>query len=774
MSSSAPDTVTADHPLVESYSTPTPAATVSLPPKHPGVVCPVLPGHEQDDSAGSTLRLAEIGPWQRLTLNWWFPPVAMLVIAALLGWTHLEVLASLKDKLRSEFTTIVDADVTALETWLQSRQQTVKSIADSHQLRSLVTAIYAANHNGHPGAVALRGMPEQQRLREFLEPIIRSHNFRGFTVVDVHHEIIASEIDDPIGTSLKDTLAGVVKAFSAGRTLVTPPFESTFDYKDEQRAGDAVMFAVTPIRDVETNKVIAGFALRMQPNEDLARILSVARPGETGDVYLFAQAGVMLTRSRHEEQLRTIGLLQPAQSSTLNIPLRDPEVDMTNGRTPDTPVAGQRLIRSVAHAISGEDGVDVDGYRDYRGVHVVGAWRWLPEHGMGVVLEQGVDEAWKKMLFPMKALWIVFGLVMLFVMASLFGQKMNCKLRNKIGEVKAEVEQLGQYRLERLLGEGGMGAVYRASHALLRRPTAIKLIRADRTSREGLARFEREVQMTARLTHPNTIAVYDYGRTPDGVFYYAMELLPGLSLQQLVQRYGPQPASRVIHIMLQICGSLAEAHSVGLIHRDVKPANVMLCNRGGVRDLIKVLDFGLVKSISGEPAADGDTDLTRHDRLIGTPLYMSPQQLLQPDNVDERADVWSVGAVGYFLLAGQPVMEGHGVMDIISWHMQRKTAMPPSRRAEAPHAAAVPADLEALILGCLEHEPGSRPSGMEELIEKLEKCANAGEWSRTDAIGWWQHHRPDQAGPHEEYSQRRTPPIQSSHATTTEGDKPTT
>ena len=206
-------------------------------------------------------------------------------------------------------------------------------------------------------------------------------------------------------------------------------------------------------------------------------------------------------------------------------------------------------------------------------------------------------------------------------------------------ETVREARRLGPYTLVEKIGEGGMGTVYRASHALLRRPTAIKILPPQRAGEMDLARFEREVQMTSQLTSPHTVSVYDYGRTPDGLFYYAMEYLDGIDLDELVRRDGPMPPARVVHVLRQVCEALGEAHRVGLIHRDVKPANILLCVRGGRPDVAKVVDFGLVKSVS---AADG---VTRDDLAPGTPHYMSPESLSRPDRVDARSDVYAPSCI---------------------------------------------------------------------------------------------------------------------------------
>jgi serine/threonine-protein kinase len=290
-----------------------------------------------------------------------------------------------------------------------------------------------------------------------------------------------------------------------------------------------------------------------------------------------------------------------------------------------------------------------------------------------------------------------------------------------------EARQLGQYTLEEKIGEGGMGEVYRARHAMLRRSTAVKLLAGDVSERD-LYRFEKEVQLTAELTHPNTISIYDYGRTADGTFYYAMELLDGLSLQQLVDEHGAQPAARVIHVLLQACAALREAHEAGLIHRDIKPENIFLCRRGGLPDVVKVLDFGLVKQV----ATDVSSSLSTVNTIVGTPLYMSPEGIATPDKVNAQSDLYALGAVAYFLLTGAPVFSGQSIVEICSHHLHSAPA-PPSQRIKT----LVPVDLERIVMDCLAKDPRQRPESAESLAARLRACADAGAWGEADAKRWW-------------------------------------
>jgi serine/threonine-protein kinase len=277
-----------------------------------------------------------------------------------------------------------------------------------------------------------------------------------------------------------------------------------------------------------------------------------------------------------------------------------------------------------------------------------------------------------------------------------------------------EARKLGQYVLKEKLGEGGMGEVYLAQHLLLRRPCALKLIRPARAGDpKNLRRFEREVQAIATLTHPNTVQVYDYGHTEDGTFYYVMEYLPGLTLEALVAKSGPLPPARAIHFLRQVCGALTEAHSHGLTHRDVKPGNVMICERGGIHDVAKLLDFGLVLPPAGD--ADGEK-LTQDGTVTGTPDYLSPEQAGGQEAVDARSDIYSVGALAYYLLTGLPPFAGRTGMKVIAAHLY-EVPEPLSR-----HRPDVPADLEAVILRCLAKVPEKRFHDVESLDRALGAC----------------------------------------------------
>lgn len=312
----------------------------------------------------------------------------------------------------------------------------------------------------------------------------------------------------------------------------------------------------------------------------------------------------------------------------------------------------------------------------------------------------------------------------------------------RLGHKVSQAREMGSYRLVTLLGKGGMGEVWRARHHMLARDAAIKLIHPDmlsRASENGVLlrrRFEQEAKTTASLRSPHTVELYDFGVTQDGTFYYVMELLDGIDLETLVQKFGPQPPARVVSILRQVCRSLADAHRHGLIHRDIKPTNIFLCRMGTEYDFAKVLDFGLVKVLD-----DTNTQITLEGTTTGTPAYMAPEIALQNAPVDGRADLYSLGCVAYWLLTGNLVFEENGATAMILAHVQ-KTPVPPSAKSELK----VPASLDRAVMMCLAKERAQRPADAEELMRMLEDSNETGSWAREDARAWWRTNVPEGAG----------------------------
>jgi serine/threonine-protein kinase len=321
-------------------------------------------------------------------------------------------------------------------------------------------------------------------------------------------------------------------------------------------------------------------------------------------------------------------------------------------------------------------------------------------------------------------------LILMFPAAiAVFAAARASALQRRAFEAERRAEQIGQYALKRKLGEGGMGEVWLAEHALLKRPCAVKFIRADLAAHPATAaRFAREVHAVTGLTHVNTVRVYDYGRADDGSFYYVMEYLEGPTLEELVQETGPLPSGRVVYLLRQVCGALAEAHAAGLVHRDLKPSNVIVTALGGQRDVAKLLDFGLVEDLS----ADAADRLTRTGTVLGTPAYMSPEQAAGESAVDARGDVYGLGAVAFFALTGRPPFRGKTLGQLLAAH--RAEPAPPLTDFRPD----VPADLAAVVARCLAKDPNDRSPSAADLDRALAQCGCAADWSAERAAEWWQ------------------------------------
>jgi hypothetical protein len=677
---------------------------------------------------------------------WVWPIIAVVVLAAL-GWgVHRSIEATMKEELESELQTLLSVESAMLERWMATQEHNVEAMANNGATRSLVEQL-VADADDSPTAIAsddptaaLTPAKLNKALAVALSPAMTSHGYIGFTVVDRNKIVIAASETETIGMPIPAAhVAEITKALD-GETNILAPSPSVAAIKvgeGVERTGVPTMFAMAPVRD-QNLQVVAVLGLRIDPRRDFTRILQMGRTGKSGETYAFDRQGQMLSDSRFDDDLIRLGVLpdQEGAQSMLNVLVRDPGGNLDEGYRPSTRRSAMPLTRMAQAATTTGGGVDVEGYNDYRGVPVVGAWTWLDKYDFGLATEVDRAEAFRPLAILQNTFLLLLGLLILSSIAIFVFTIMVARLQRQARAAAIEAKQLGQYKLDEKLGAGAMGVVYKGHHAMLRRPTAIKLLDADAVTEQSVARFEREVQITSQLNNPNTVAIYDFGRTPEGVFYYAMEYLEGIDLQTLVDQYGPQPPSRVIHLLRQVCGSLYEAHSMGLVHRDVKPANLMLTRRGGEADVVKVLDFGLVKARDDERQANEDRS------LAGTPLYMSPEAIQLPSSVDACSDLYAVGAVGYFLLTGRPVFEASSIIELCNKHVA-ETPPPPSTRLGKP----LPEDLENAILACLEKSRAKRPQTARDLAQRLARCSDALAWTLDDAEAWWARHERGQGQP---------------------------
>ena len=668
---------------------------------------------------------------------WIWPLIAAVILSGVAYWVRHRVEKTIKDNMAGDLQAVLTANETALDLWIEMQQSIIRMITQDAELEDYVRKLEEIANSNVDRVRALRDSPLQAEIREALAPALEEHRYSSFVLGDAQGRLLASDNEDLIGKDVPPSMLSTFKSVYDGQAIVSRPVESAVALDDghgHERMGVPTMFAAAPIRDPQSN-VIAVLAMRIDPEIDFTRILTTARIGETGETYAFDEKGKMLSQSRFDETLKEVGLITdlPESRSILVMELKDPGADLTTGARAKRRRADWPLTEMAQSATAGHAGVNVDGYRDYRGVPVIGAWTWLSKRNFGLATEIDVSEAFRPLYVLRVAFWGLFGLLALSALAIFIFTLIVARLQRAAQRAALDIKRLGQYSLDEKIGAGGMGVVYKGHHAMLRRPTAIKLLDVDKVTTEAVARFEREVQLTCQLTHPNTIAIYDYGRTPEGVFYYAMEYLDGISLERLVDTDGAQPEGRVIQILAQICGSLAEAHALGLVHRDIKPANILINRRGGQFDVVKVLDFGLVKSISDAKQAN----LTAADSMAGTPMYMPPEAIQSPAEVGPASDLYAVGAVGYFLLTGTPLFSGDSIIEVC-----RRQVMdppdPPSVRLGHP----VSPEFETLLLQCLAKQPADRPVGAQQLAEALLACPAAKLWTPAMAEEWWRRHGP--------------------------------
>ena len=688
--------------------------------------------------------------------------MAPLLVAVLVGvsgwWASSTVKNAMQQQLTSELQTILSADVTALEIWISTQRRTALALAGDPQIQAytldLVTRLSAEP------AVASSSLEEMNRLRDYLNERLVPLGY-SFVVVNDQGVVICGPSDDLIGVHLHpEERASIERLFSSAQPVLITPFTrpvsggrtpldrvfgrfrtsgpgsmnpSDAPTENQDGAEESFMQISAPVLR-QDGQVVAGLGLIIRPESEFTRILSVARSGQTGETYAFDRTGLMISQSRFEDQLRRLGLLgkKAGQSSALNLELRDPGENLLASFKVDTPPSTWPLTRMVTEAIRGGVGVDVDGFRDYRGVEVVGAWQWLPRYGFGVATKVDAAEAYQPLALLQWTFTTLFLMLLLCGVAMSLFSYLNLTLRQRVEEVTLEAKELGQYTLEKRIGQGGMGTVFKARHALMRRATAVKLLLPEKADQIAVRRFEREVQMTSRLSHPNTIQIYDYGHTPEGIFYYAMEYLEGISLKDLVLEYGALPENRIIHVLRQICASLKEAHEAHLVHRDIKPANVFLCDRGGILDTVKVLDFGLVMNIREA----GKRNSTKKPLSVtGTPQFFSPEAIESPHTVDHRSDVYSLGALSYYLLTGEHVFAGQTAKEICEKQVSATPELPGEKTGRRYCNV-----LEASIMMCLEKTPANRPQSVEAFMRAIESSPHALTWTDELAAEWWDRH----------------------------------
>jgi len=661
----------------------------------------------------------------------WFAAAALGLAAVLgvLSWgMYRGIRLRLRDNLAGQLQATLESNVAAVDNWLKLQLREMEAWTEHPHLRSHYSKLVNWVDVATIDSANREQSPHHAHMAELLSKTTQRPEVVTVSGVDPSGRILFSSTRPAmVLRTLSSEGRTLLQPVWLGGSVLLPPITKGSFFDDDQVASAGVpLIVVGSAIHSQNGDVLGGLFMSVRASDDFTSLLDLGRAGPRCDTYAFNRSGQLLSESRYETQLRKCGLLDdsPTESSVLHVVLRDPGVDLTVGQAGAIPMKERPLTKMAAAATADIDGMDLDGYRDYRGVVVVGAWMWLDEYGFGVATEIERDQAYAALDYLGQLASEIIALLTLLGVVAFVSAIAAARLRREISEVR----QLGQYTLEELIGEGGMGRVYLARHAMLRRPTAIKTLDGQFADATAVRRFEREVQLVSSLTHPNTIEIYDYGRTTDGVFYFAMEFVAGLTLEKLVARDGPIAVSRTLWILEQVLSSLAEAHDRGLIHRDVKPANVMLCRRGGVADWVKVVDFGLAKDLADELNAN----ITQSGMISGTPQYIAPECLENASFLSPAADVYAVGATAFKLLTGRDLFLGSTMVEIFSQIMHED----PQRASETSDGQ-IPSDVDELIARCVQRRPEDRPRDAGEALELLRPLATRHPWTREEAESWW-------------------------------------
>lgn len=686
-----------------------------------------------------------IGHWTQLLLeNKKNRLLLMSVIFLLLLLAGIFIRSEFKNRIifetREHLQSQLQAQSKALEAWIKREQNITDALSKSSSLISF-TAQLDSLAQLDPSYEEMRNTEKFHQLKS---QIAELREQLGLESIGIFHKrdpicMLATGITDSLqGTFYNLELRGTLFDYfrqvrKTQKTIQLPPLHDTemiANIPANMEVGTFLSF----ISAIKKDSLIIGYMINsLHVKNTFSSIVQNADYGASNKVYAFNKDFRLLSKPRFEEELQQTYLLDfdSTKSAIHTFEIKDPGGPIQKGEERPEILQVDQTYTSIIDNTQNDlkkdkplySGALMKPYRDFRGVEVVGAWKWMPEIGFGMIAEIDAADAYAPIRYFDGVLILFYIILMLLAMVI---YRLNLQFI-KFGRKIDDLQLVGHYQLIEKIGEGGFGQVYKAKHQNLKSEVAVKLLKNDLTNTDALERFEKEVRTTSQLNHPNTIKVFDYGTSSSGQFYYAMEYLNGISLETCVSSYESFPVSRAIYILLNVCYSLREAHSKNLIHRDIKPANIMLCNQGGYYDLIKVLDFGLVKNLDATAS-----EQTQINRIGGTPMFMSPERLRDPFNADQRVDIYSIGAIGIYMLSGQYVVE------LVSQKMLGgEDTLSGNIKASIFERNDIPDDLKLLLMKCIHFEVNKRPADIDEVINSLEELSTDHLWTKENARDWW-------------------------------------
>ena len=680
----------------------------------------------QRTNAGSKILESRARRQQRSNSGWLW--LAAILPTALIGiWTYYQVTSSLRQAVENELIGVADSVQHTVQRYLDDKAKLAESWSRQVDVRHAVQQLVELA--GQPDAIdRLKNSEHSETIKQQLIAMSETPDIK-YVVWDRSGMIIASWLPDKadIGGNVSPEGAGNLHRALRGETILYGPeilqAEGTGFVPETALP---VMAEIIPIRD-DQDRIIAAMLLRgIGIFQDFDQIFQQASSDDSLDVYAVNHDGTMISNSLHATSLLTQNVLAlESEFVACKLRVSDPGVELTRGTGLPRPRRSQPLTYSVVGASSGGSGERLDDYRNYTGSEVIGAWRWIDNWDIGVVVERNSKSAFAA------AEIVRFGFLTLSVLLTITALVTAARIAQRTAEAQAAVHPLSRYELVSELGNGGMGVVYRAKHNQLGRDTALKVLRGDRDHEEDRLRFDREAKLAASLSSPHTVTIYDYGRSDEGEAYCVMEFLKGITLYDAVARSGYQDYGRSLFILRQICDSLGEAHGLGLVHRDVKPQNVMLSLDPSVGDWAVVFDFGLAKPLQ----PDSDAYQTAETVWAGTPMYMAPERYREPNKIDPRSDIYSVGCVAYFLLTGRPPFIECDPESLFALVLTEEPISLGVHRDEK-----VPEEIVSLVKKCMAKSMDDRYQTIDELESEIDNLIQCFPWGVDEARSWWRIH----------------------------------